>query len=367
MDRPAGTLAAHLALGLVTIGVVACGDPVFVAGDLPGLMRIVAGEPDSPGTKLDSLATRSQLTNPMGVTFSADGVLYIADRSNARILAVSSSGQIEVLLDHSKSSDPSRVRSPTGIALDGRGDLLVADPDAGRVWKLMLGDKSLSVIAGTGELGASPDGTLALEADLGKPFGVAVRQDGGIYFSERSGHRVRRIEPAGSLTTVAGTGDPLFGGDGGAATEARFDQPAGLAIVDDLLYIADSSNDRIRVVELATGIVRTVAGNGVRAFGGDGELAVDAQLNQPLFVAVTADRATLFISDTNNHRVRAVDLPSGAISTFAGTGDQQFTGDLQDAGATSLRFPGGLATSSFDLLHIADTGHDIVWRVAVRF
>ena len=252
------------------------------------------------------------------------------------------------------------------MALNADGDLLFTDPESHKVWMLEPGTRVLSAVAGAGESGSSPDGTPALEANVDKPFGIAVGAEGRIFFSERGGHRVRAIEPDGTLVTVAGTGDFFFGGDGGPATEAGLDGPAGLALTAGVLYIADSGNDRLRAVDLSTGIINTLAGDGGQGFAGDDGPALEARMNQPLFVTVSADGETLFISDTGNNRVRAVDLATGTISTFAGTGGVEFSGDLLDAGATSLRNPGGLASSLFDLLFIADSDHHIVWRAALR-
>lgn len=335
-----------------------------MAGDLPGLMRIVAGQPGSSGSTLDSLATLSRLHRPLGVAAFGDGTLYIADERNARILAVRPSGAIERVLD--AGAGPC-VQRPAGLALDADGNLVLADPKASLVCRWSRSDGTVAPLAGNGSAGTSPDGTPALDASLAEPFGVAVGADGRIYFSERGAHRVRTIDAAGALRTVAGDGSPSFGGDGGPATAAGLDRPAGLGAHAEALYIADASNDRIRSVDLASGVIHTVAGSGVRGFGGDGGPAADAPLNQPLFVTAAPDGRTLYLSDTENHRVRAVDLSSGSISTLAGTGETAFNGDLQDAGLTALWRPGGLAASAFGVLFIGDTEHHIVWRTGVRF
>jgi sugar lactone lactonase YvrE len=118
-------------------------------------------------------------------------------------------------------------------------------------------------------------------------------------------------------------------------------------------------------VDLVTGTIRTVAGSGQPGFAGDGGPAVGASLSQPNDVAVSADEARIYIADTFNHRIRLVRQPSGTIETFAGTGDQEYSGELFDAGATSLSEPRGVATSPFGLLFIGDPGHAIAWRVAL--
>ncbi|MBI4546028.1 MAG: hypothetical protein HY703_12580, partial [Gemmatimonadetes bacterium] len=142
---------------------------------------------------------------------------------------------------------------------------------------------------------------------------------------------------------------------------------AGLALGGGLLYIVDSANQRVRAVELASGVIKSVAGTGIRGFAGDGGPATEALLQDPQGVAVSPDGRTLFIADAGNHRVRTVNLATGLIATFAGTGDEAFTGDRGPAGETALSGPTSVAASPFSLLFIADTGHHIVWRSAVRF
>ncbi|MEJ2481809.1 MAG: hypothetical protein P8049_01420, partial [Gemmatimonadota bacterium] len=251
------------------------------------------------------------------------------------------------------------------LALDPAGRVIVADPLGHRVWRLNPANGQADVIAGTGETGTSPDGVPALGSELASPHGVAVDVDGTIFVSEARGARIRTIRPDGTLGTVAGTGEPGFSGDGGAAASAQLDFPLGLDRAGASLYIADGGNHRIRAVDLVTGTIRTVAGSGQPGFAGDGGPAVGASLRQPNDVAVLEDESRIYIADTFNHRIRLVRQASGTIETFAGTGDEEFSGELFDAGATSLSEPRGVATSPFGLLFIGDPGHEIAWRVAL--
>lgn len=368
MGRRARVLALTVLLaGGAGAGAGACGDPVVILGDPPGILRIVAGVPDSAGARVDSLATRSLLNSPRGLAVDAAGVLYVADSRTARIVVVRPSGAVEVLVNHHGcAADPCLAR-PDGLALDGRGGLLVADPGGHRVWRVDLGTRALAVLAGTGAPLHSPDGTRAGEASLASPTGIAVAPDGRIFLSEFSGHRVRTIEGDGRLGTLAGDGIGGAGGDGGPGARARVTNPAGLATDGLTLYIADSGNHRVRAVNLRDGTIETVAGSGTPAFGGDGGAATQAQLRMPLAVAASPDGRTLFIADTQNHRIRAVDLLAGTISTFAGTGETDYNGDLLEAGRTALHLPAGLATSGVGHLFISDTGHHLVRRTTVRF
>jgi len=361
-----GRVSAAVTVAALLAALSACGDPLVVIGDSPGIVRIVAGLPDQAGDSLDVRGTASQLDTPLGLAADADGVVYVADHRNQRVLAVASSGEIEALVDHGGRTEEPRLRGPDGLALDG-GGLVLADPDGHRVWRLELATGTFEPIAGSGVRGTSSDTVDALEANLHTPTGVALGADGTVYFSEFGAHRVRRIEPDGTLVTIAGAGIAGFSGDGGPARLARMLRPAGLAVANGILYIADSGNHRIRAVDLETSIISSVVGQGVGGFGGDGGPADEAKLDTPLAVAVSSDGGLLFIADSDNQRVRVVSMETVTIWTFAGTGDENFNGDLLPAGETALKEPRGLAVSPLDLLYISDTGHHIVRRTAVTF
>jgi DNA-binding beta-propeller fold protein YncE len=170
------------------------------------------------------------------------------------------------------------------------------------------------------------------------------------------------ILPDGTLSTVAGTGQAGFSGDGGPAVDAEIDFPAGLDIASGRLFIADAGNHRIRAVDLQTGRIETIAGTGAVGFAGDGGNPLAASLSDPRDVAASADGRTLYIADRGNHRIRLVSVGASLINTFAGSGDTEFAGDLIDAGAVGLSSPLGVATSPFGLVLISDTDHHIVWR-----
>jgi sugar lactone lactonase YvrE len=364
--RPAAGVrrsGARAALGM--LAVAACGDPIIVLGDPPGMMRIVAGMPALPGATLDSLATRSRLREPHGVVVDAAGVLYVGD-VNGRILAVASDGGITLLASASCGTPPC-VDRPEQLALDGRGGLIVADSRALRVFRLDLETRALEVLAGTGASGVATDGAPALESAFSRPTGVAVAGDGLVYFSDRGGHRVWRIRADGALEAVAGTGEPGNSGDDGPAVSARLLTPMGLAHADGFLYVAEWENARVRSIDLTTGRIAAVAGSGLPAYGGDGGAAVTAHLRMPEGIAVTADGRHLFIADRGNNRVRRVDLARGTINTFAGTGNDEFTGSELSGGETGLSRPAAVATGPFGFVFIADTGHHIVWRALALF
>ncbi len=217
----------------------------------------------------------------------------------------------------------------------------------------------ITTVAGTGSAGYSGDGAAATAAQINKPYGVAIASNGDIYFADLNNEVVRMIEIAtGDISTVAG-GGTLSTGDGLAATSAWLNTPQTM-VVDAAgnIFIADTKNHRIRKIDVGTGLISTIAGTGVQGFGGDGGAATSALLNQPKGVAVDSAGNVIF-SDTNNQRIRMI-TPGGTISTVAGTGAGGFSGDGGAATAAQVNKPHGLAIDSADNIYIADeTNHRI--------
>lgn len=357
-----------IGLALATLlPLAACGEPIAVVGDIPGVMRIVVGVPNESGETIEPLAVDARIADPHGVAIDSDGNLYVVEAINARVLSVGSSGALDVVRADRFCSGSTCLEEPRDAALDPEGRLVVADRQGRRIWRIDPVSGSLTALAGTGLNAASPDGTPATEASLQDPRGVAVDVDGTVYFTERTGHRVRYIDGNGALQTLAGTGVDGFSGDGGPSVDAQVSTPGGLGIGAGILYLADSGNDRIRAIDLGAGTIETVAGNGIRGYTGDGDLATASALNLPEDVAATGDGRRIFIADTRNHRVRHVPFDTNVIETFAGNGDPTFTGDQIDAGAVGLDAPAGVATGPFGFLFVSDPGHDVVWRVVLGF
>ncbi len=362
--------SAYLILGPVavaaTLAWAGCGEPIAVLGDTPGLMRIVAGVPDEPGADVGGSAVQTLLRHPSGLDMDFDGVLYVSDRDNRRVVAASSSGGVRLVVDDRLCSGDC-LREITDLAVDGSGGLIVADERGHSVWHFDIATGARTLLAGTGESGTTPDGEPAASSAINSPRGVAVGDGGEVYFAEGRSHLIRTILADGTLSTVAGTGESGFSGDGGAATAAQLDFPGGIDVADGVLYIADTGNQRVRSVDLTGGTISTVAGNGISGFGGDGGDPLSASFRQVRDVAATADGLSLYVADSGNHRIRLVSLASPQINTFAGNGETEFAGNLMDAGATQLEQPLGVATSPFGLVLISDTDHHIVWRTPTGF
>ena len=240
---------------------------------------------------------------------------------------------------------------PLGVAVDGAGNFFIADRFGRRIRKVD-GAGILTTVAGTGARGFSGDGGPATDAALNSTNGVAVDGAGNLFIADSGNNRIRKVDGAGIITTVAGGGGRGFSGDGGPATAAALRFPLGVA-VDGAgnLFIADSSNNRIRKVDGA-GIITTVAGTGAFGFSGDGGPATDAALGFPEGVAVDG-AGNLFIANASSRRIRKVD-GAGTITTVAGTGAFGFSGDGGPATAAALASPIGVAVDGAGNLFIAD-------------
>jgi large repetitive protein len=213
---------------------------------------------------------------------------------------------------------------------------------------------TINTVAGTGAKGFSGDGGVAISAALANPFSMAADTAGNVYIADRDNHRVRRIDTSGNITTVAGNGEQGFFGDGGLATAASLNTPTAVAVdTNGNIYIADSNNNRIRVI--ANGNINTFAGNGNAGYSGDGGAATSASLYTPRGVAVDANGG-VYIADTKNHVVRKVS--GGTISTIAGNAQQQgFYGDNGTASSAGLDTPTGVAADATGKVYVADSNN----------
>ena len=186
----------------------------------------------------------------------------------------------------------------------------------------------ITTAVGTGEKGFAGDGGPAEKALLNGPFDLCFDAAGNLYFSDTFNNLIRRVDGRGIVTTVAGNGEKAYSGDGGPATKAALNEPYGV-VVDRAgnLYVADRLNRRVRRIDAATGTITTVAGNGEAAYSGDGGPAHRAGLAEPNGLAFSPDEKLLYITDVADNRVRVVNLAASRITTFAGTGAAEHSGD----------------------------------------
>ncbi len=256
-----------------------------------------------------------------------------------------------------------------GLAIDAQGNLYIAEPTNQVVRKVDAATGIISRIAGLGpnRAGFNGDRQPALEAMLASPTDVVADAQGNLYIADNGNHRIRRIDRNGIITTVAGTGEPGFSGDGGLATAARLMNPSALALdVEGNLYIADVGNNRIRRVDRATGIITTVAGSGARGFAGDGGPATAAAFNGLRGLAI-GPGGDLFVADFFNQRVRRISA-DGTITTVAGNGtfnisNEQQLGDGGPATQAVVRWPIDVAVDQVGNLYIAENASHRIRRV----
>ncbi len=310
-------------------------------------------------------ATSASLAYPNGMAVDEVGNLYIVDTSNHRIRKITVDGTITTVAGNgsrgfSGDGGPATSASlayPSGMAVDGTGNLYIGDTDNHRVRKVTT-NGIISTVAGNGIYGFSGDGGPATNASLYYPSGMAVDGDGNLYFAERSNNRIRKVAVNGTISTVAGNGTAAFSGDGGAATSAGLNYPRDVAVdAEGTLYIADQNNHRIRKVD-SDGVISTVAGNGTQTFNGDGGAATSAGLSFPSGVAVDG-AGNLYIASRDHNRVRKVSI-NGIISTVAGNGTDGFSGDGGPAILAALSDPSGVAVDGAGSLFIADSGNSRV-------
>lgn len=224
-----------------------------------------------------------------------------------------------------------------------------------------------TTVAGTGVSGAAGDGGPAAEAQVGNPYGLTLGPDGALYVCEIDTDRVRRIDlSGGSIETVAGTGEAGYAGDGGPATQARLNDPYEVRFDDaGNMYFVEMKNAVVRRVEAATGTIATVAGTGQTGFAGDGGPAAQALFNRPHSIALDG-QGSLYIADIGNHRIRRVDLATGMVATFAGTGQRAPTPDGAPVGGTPLNGPRALAFDAQGDMYIALREGNAVYRLDMQ-
>ncbi|MDQ1500880.1 MAG: hypothetical protein QOI86_4220, partial [Actinomycetota bacterium] len=360
--RVAAAAAAVVAAVPATIrpaGAVALGTITTIAG---------GGTATVPG------GASAQLGAPRTAAVDQSGDIYFTDTAHHQIRRLDRRGVVTTIAGTGTAggsgdggpATAATLDTPHGVAVDNHGHVYVADSPNHRIRMVDLSTGTIRTVAGTGTGEYGGDGGPATAARLNRPRFLVVAPDGSLVVADTGNYRVRRIDPAGIITTIAGTGEPGYSGDGGPATAARLDDPRGLAFDDaGNLYVSNaegSPRPTVRRIDRA-GTITTVAGGLPAGFSGDGGPAIAARLNEPRSIAIW--RSTLYIADSLNDRVRSVDLRTGTITTFAGTGAAAFGGDGGPATAAKLAEPRGVAVTPDGDVLVVDTDNDRLRRIDV--
>jgi trimeric autotransporter adhesin len=337
-----------------------------------GIITTVAGDATSGYSGDGGLATLATVNDPIGVAFDVSGNIYIADSGNSCIRMIAkSTGIITTVAGIASLYRPgtfggdgglatsAKLSAPCSVAVDASGNIYIADSGNHCILMVTTSTGIITTLAGNGTAGYGGDGGQATSTSLFGPSDVAVDASGNIYIADSDNNRIRMVMMStGIITTVAGNGTFGYSGDGGLATSARLSSPSDVA-VDALgnIYIADTDNGRIRMVMKSTGIVTTVAGNGLYSYSGDGGLATSAALFFPDGITVDAS-GNIYIIDSGNHCIRMVTKSTGIISTLAGNKTAGYSGDGGQAKLSLLNKPSGVAIDASGNIYVCDTGNN---------
>ena len=340
----------------------------------PGVINTVAGDQNWLYRGDGGPATASSIFLPYGVAVDAAGNLFIADSNNNRIRRVdASTGDISTYAGNGNSgpfgdggpATSASLSTPTSITLDGAGNVYFADNGNNAIRRIDSITHIITTVAGTlGTSGTSGDGGYATHAKLNSPNGVALDGQGHLYIADSANNVVRVVDlNAGTINLFAGSYSQSYSGDGGPASSAALNSPWGVTVAPTgELYIADQYNHCIRKVALDL-TISTVVGNHNQGYSGDGGPAASAELNEPASVVIDA-AGNLYIADSGNNYVRKVSSTTGYISSVVGNGMESFAGDTLPANQASLYGPYTLALDGPGNLYIADLFHNRIRMVS---
>lgn len=256
------------------------------------------------------------------------------------------------------------IKNPEDVYVASNGDLYISDTGHNRIRKVTAATGIISTVVGSGPAGSTGDGGAATSARLSSPDGIVVASNGDMYIGDKGNNKVRKVTAAtGVITAYAGTGTAGYSGDGAAATLAKLTAPQGLDLASNGdLYIADTGNNVVRKVTAATGIITTYAGTGTSGSTGDGGAATSARLNGPQSLRLNA-AGDLYIADTGNNKIRLV-TAAGVISTVVGTGTAGSAGDGGSPTSAQLNAPDGIAVTSTGVYYISDSNNNKIRKVS---
>ncbi len=333
------------------------------------IITTIAGRGQTPGFSGDGgQAEDALLKQPRDSEIGPDGSLYIADTNNNRIRRIWPDGTITTVAGTGAAgyngdgirATKARLYWPHDVFVDDVGNLFIADSNNQRIRQVTT-DGVIHTIAGTGQTGSSGDGGLATKARLNHPKSVFL--SGGYLYTSGLDNKVRRINMStDNITTYAGTGASGYV-DGPRAT-ARFSHPQRVQVDSSgNVFVADSNNSVIRRIDAGSGKVTTVAGTGVDGYNGASGAATTIQLNRPRGIVVEGNNL-LYIADSNNHRIRQLNLGTGRLETIAGLSTRGYSGDGGPCGKAAFYQPRGLTIDAAGNLIIADTFNSVIRMIA---
>ena len=319
--------------------------------------------PKYPGIRLGAVELPNAGGGVLGealVSGFATGSLAVLSPGNLTTVAGDASW---VYNGDGQAATVSNIFLPQGVVTDANGNIFISDSTNNRIRRVDAVSGKISTLAGTGAPGYTGDGGIGTVAEVNQPSGLTIDGAGNLYFSDTGNSVIRRLDAVtGFISTVAGNGIQGYAGNGAAATAAEVSLPQGVSFdPSGNMYIADTGNNVVRQVN-TSGIISTIAGNGVQGFAGDGGSATAAELNQP-WSTLMSNSGALLIADFNNNRIRQV--IGGTISTFAGTGAVGFVGDGGQATQAELNSPAALAQDPAGNIYIGDTANNRVREVVI--
>ncbi len=347
----------------------------------PGYITTIAGTGVEGHSGDGGLATSATLGITFGIAFDAAGNIIFADNGNNAIRKITKTTGIITKVagtyytyngtnwyygGDGGLATSAYLAYPFAVALDTAGNVYVADNLNNVIRKITVSTGIITTVAGDGSIFYNfwpfcGDGGPATDAQLNDPWGVAVDKAGNIYIADRGNNVIRKVTAStGIISTVAGTGTAGYSGDNGPATSANLDGPDGITL-DSLgnMYISDDFNNVIRKVTKTTGIITTIAGNGVAGYSGDNGLATSAKLNDPSLGIAFDHAGNFYIADDGNNVIRKVTVATGIITTVAGNGTQGYTGDNGPATSATLNGPEGVGVDAAGNIYILDENNVI--------
>lgn len=338
---------------------------------LNNTVRTIVGKGIGSSGDNDS-ANKATLTSPNSVFVDDSSHLYIADYSHkirkvnvfTNIITTIAGNGLFGFEGDSNIAILAKLNLPNAVCVAKNGDVYISDFNNHKIRKVNAITGIISTVAGTGVAGFSGEDSLAVFAQLNKPVDIKLDTNGNLYIVDQGNNRIRKLNlNSGIITTVCGNNSKAFGGDNILATSSQFNQPTGICS-DKFgnIYIADFNNHRIRKVDKNSGIITTVAGNGTNGYKGDSGLAINSQLSLPNSVSIDT-ALNLFITDAGNNCIRKVNLISGIITTFAGNGTAGFSGDGGNASLAQLNYPCGVFVNKNNDIYLADTRNNRIRKI----